>query len=618
MSDDTLHLPEVNRRQLLALTGATAAGALAGCGGNGGGPAADVSRDDAPDETDQEFVTTEFNSIDNNNYNPFDNLYYPLQSVHYLFGTFWDNGAIDGVNHPLPGIVDIEEGPFQDAGDGSQELVIEDAEAVLSLFEEYTWHDGDPVTAHDVEAQLTLFELMEDPLWELLDAVEVVDDYAIRLETAGDINDEILADRMVANPFAIKRDVYEEFIPEEPVEEMSGADKTRARGRLLNFTYQSADDVVGWGPWELVDHRGSDQEMIFELYEDHPAADDINFPRVKFEWFATKESRASNLLAGNFGGADEVPNEIMSREVPEFYREYEYARRTGWGWAFNYDHEHFQDRRVRQAFAYAIDRERVVRNSGLADVAQRPHTFDSGFYAGDALHAEYFGEGFVDQLTHYDHDPERAASILEDVGWSRDDGQWYDGDGEPVEVTINVSVMWPEQLNMAQATEEHLTEFGVEANSESQELVVYYGDTMISADYDMAAWITGQARSNPYVPLWAMWEGSEATTDEHNHPDEVEVPMPVGDPDGDLETVDVRALIDEIPNTPAEDVGELYRKFSWVYNQWLPVYCLNEERGISYLHGNEYGGPDPDEPEASSWVPLTRMMNQGHIYALGE
>lgn len=613
--DTTSHSARgLSRRQWLILAGASASTALAGCGGEeavegqNGQRNRDVTVADFKDVT---FVTTEFNTIRNLNYNPFDVLYFPIQSPFYLFGQLYTVTEVDGRISVQPGMAKVDEGPIEQ-GQGYPRLQVEDAQVDVPLHEDHSWHDGTPVTARDVVTRFRLMELMEYPVWDLLEDVEVVDDHTVRFHTVQGVNEEILLERFSTLMMATQHDEYEQFVPDEPVDEMNPTDRSILRGKLLNYTVR--EDVTGWGPWQMEDIR--DREMIFVPHEDHPLADRINFPRVKFEWFSTKQSRAQNLLGGNFSGYDEVPNQLMSGQVPAKYREYHYRRRTGWGWAFNYDHPYFEDRRIRQAFAFAMDKDEIVRNSGLAEDIRSPHSHDTGFYTEEELHRVYFGDDILDELTVYDQDTERAAELLRAAGWQRDGGQWYDSNGEPASVTIRVCNMWPEQLNMANVSKDHLQAFGIDAQVESQELVVFYGQTMINADYDMAAWIAGAAEPNPHAPLSYMWNGSDVTTDTHNHPEEVEVPMPVGDPDGDLETVNVQDLLSEIPQTPADESQELYRKLVWTYNQWLPVYCINEESAITYLDSSEFTAPDPDQPEASAWAPVTYLMHRANVQAI--
>jgi peptide/nickel transport system substrate-binding protein len=240
-----------------------------------------------------------------------------------------------------------------------------------------------------------------------------------------------------------------------------------------------------------------------------------------------------------------------------------------------------------------------------------PHTFDTGFLVGRDLHDTYFGEGFVDQLTHYGHDPERAAELLRGAGWQRDDGQWYDSAGERAELELKISQTPGEWANMTENAAQQLTDFGIATKATAQNIQIYYGVTMPSVTYEAAGWIVGEGRPMPYIPLLTLWRGSEAVTIRHDHPDEVEVPWPPGDPDGDLRTVNYVEKLAELARTPQEEATELFQELVWTYNQWLPVYSINRTMSAGWLHTDRWGGPDSMLDAASTYQPLTNLLKHG-------
>ena len=209
--------PRLHRRDLPATTGVAAAGLLAGCPGD-----SESGRDDT-----RTFVAEEANSPENVNYNRFDDTYFPGQSAELIFGPFYNSTAGqetdgDGV---LPGLMKVEEGPWEDVS-GTPSLVIEDDEFVLPMHEEFTWHDGDPVTARDVMTLLELERLRGADMWEPLESVEIVDDYSLRFETVPDVLEPLVVDRVITTNMSVKYDVFEQFLPEEPIEDLNQGQRT--------------------------------------------------------------------------------------------------------------------------------------------------------------------------------------------------------------------------------------------------------------------------------------------------------------------------------------------------------------------------------------------------------
>ena len=84
---------------------------------------------------------------------------------------------------------------------------------------------------------------------------------------------------------------------------------------------------------------------------------------------------------------------------------------------------YFQDKRVREALLYALDRQSIVTNIllGQAEVAEGTQPVVSYAYAPDLI------------ATHYDYDPAKAKALLAEAGWTDSDGDGtVDKDGRPL------------------------------------------------------------------------------------------------------------------------------------------------------------------------------------------
>jgi peptide/nickel transport system substrate-binding protein len=528
------------RRTWLKSAAAVAgASALAGCGGNGGGGGGEEQYDyNVPEEdVDKTFVTSEFTSLTNINFNPYDALNHPNQSGYYLFNQLsdetkvrQDDGSLTRKHFP-----NLQKDWTRD-GDVY----------TIEIDDRYTWHNGDPVTADDVAVRFTLDLLADRRTWErAFEDVHVEDEYTLVVELKEDTHDYVVKDFIEATFINTHPDVYSEFLPDDgsrgkaAYEDLASFERTTMKGNLLGMKAtvpmgegtEGEKPVIGHGPFKL--KAIDNQRMVFERFDDHPLADQLNFKEVKFEEYTTNQARYQALLGDNFSGLDLTLTQTVWDQLGDHYRKYRYKRKLGHGLAMNY--EQFPDHRVRQAIAYAIDKEQVVRNSGLARELQQPHTDDTAVYANDSLKRGYFGEGFIEnQLTQYDQDTERATELLEAAGYSLDDGKWYTPEGERFSVTIKVPPTWTEFVNMVQTEVQDLNDFGIDADFKTEELVVYYGQTMIQVDYDMAHWWVGGARAFPWYGYSTVWNARQTIADDHNHPVTYEeVPGPIGEHNGD-------------------------------------------------------------------------------------
>jgi peptide/nickel transport system substrate-binding protein len=609
---------------LSALSAAGGTSLLAGC--NDG---QDTSQAEVVDWADKTFVTAEYADANVVNYNPFDPLYFPSQSPWYLFGQLFHESRM--TNEFLPALATGWE------KDG--------ADVTVDLDDRFTWHDGDPIDAHDVVANYTIFRLVEHQMWDrVLVDVWAKDDYTVGFEVYENANENLMSPVIGGTVIAAKEDLYERFLPDDGSrgkeaedwyeEELEAFDQRALRSEAQNLQAvlapgETSDDsneiqVIGWGPWKL--KRMDSRTITFERWEDHVFADRINFPEIKWETFTDEQSRYQALLSGELSGSDTTITQTVLDQVPDHYSYYTVNSRGGRGVAMNY--ESFPDHRVRKAIAYAIDIERAVTNGGGA--FEEPHHRDSGYYGSTDQHDKFLGDGWVEEnLVQYEQNQDRADELLVDAGWTKEGDQWHDDDGNPATIDIRVPGAWSEWIQIGTTIRDILNNFGFDVTFETQELVVYYAQTMPQSKYDLAAWwLGGVGRPYPWYSYNVVWNALETLADEHNHPETYEeVPMPVGDPDGSPEQISFPGLLTQIAKTTVYDqndevrdeMRELYRKIAWTYNQMLPVYALSDSFTTVFIDERNFTTPDPEEsPELHTGrrTPLAYMNQRGLVKAV--
>jgi peptide/nickel transport system substrate-binding protein len=159
----------------------------------------------------------------------------------------------------------------------------------------------------------------------------------------------------------------------------------------------------GTGPYQLGEWRRGDQLILnrFDGYWGTPAIP----ATVVFRWSAESAQRLVELQSGTVDGIDNPgPDDF---EVIESDRNLQLKKRSGTNIFYigmNNTYPPFDNERVRQAFAMAIDRQRLIDNfyppgSSLATQFMPPSIF--GYSAGQ---------------TWYDFNPEEAKKMLEEEG----------------------------------------------------------------------------------------------------------------------------------------------------------------------------------------------------------
>ncbi|GAU78941.1 ABC transporter substrate-binding protein [Fusibacter sp. 3D3] len=140
----------------------------------------------------------------------------------------------------------------------------------------------------------------------------------------------------------------------------------------------------------------------------------------------------------------------------------------------NNSNELLKDKRVRQAFAYAIDREAIVRDIlyGYGTVANVPYKPD--FWANPE-----------DGLNAYTYNPQKAIELLEEAGWQykADEKQMYK-DGKPVKLSLKYYSGNKQVESIAPFIQQALKEVGVQIDLQISEYSTMLAD-MKSGDFEL-------------------------------------------------------------------------------------------------------------------------------------
>lgn len=283
----------------------------------------------------------------------------------------------------------------------------------VHLRQDLTWHDGEPITADDVEWTFKTFSKAEanggacsvfadfagtdDSGNETgPDSIGVtkVDEYTLTWEMKNPISPSTL--------FFNLRDKC--CMPKHKLESIP-------LGELQTCDYWYTNPV-GSGPFKLVSVVEGER-IEYEKYEDF-ALGEPDFDRLILRVVAP-----ANLLSGLMSGDIDILSASGS-ELP--LTDYEMAKEQtnltvepihtyGYNYiVLNNSSPYLSDSRVRRAINMAIDKERIVREllNGMGTVACLPYTQNHPF----------FNEKLADQFDVYD--PAAAKVLLEEAGWNPD------------------------------------------------------------------------------------------------------------------------------------------------------------------------------------------------------
>jgi peptide/nickel transport system substrate-binding protein len=155
-----------------------------------------------------------------------------------------------------------------------------------------------------------------------------------------------------------------------------------------------------------------------------------------------------------------------------------------------------QDRTVRQAIAYAIDRERINEISTQGT-----------FFVAHGILPSFYRAFYEVPEQDYPYDPELANQLLDEAGWVPGDDGIREKDGETLSFDLYARSESPYTVQMAKLIAESTREIGVEFNvqvvstDKLTELTIRKVDGVPAPEFDSFIWGWG---GDPYDPSFLL------------------------------------------------------------------------------------------------------------------
>ncbi len=247
---------------------------------------------------------------------------------------------------------------------------------------------------------------------------------------------------------------------------------------------------VGTGPYKFVEWKVG-QEVILEANKDYwDKANAPKVPRVIVRNIKDSSQRLAALKAGEIHGLEGInPDDVkVVKNDPNLQVILRPTNTTGYV-AFNFKIKEFQDGRVRQAIAHAINKKGIV----------------DALYGGTGMVATQFQPpalwGYNKELKDYEYNPERARQLLKDAGFAQGlkDITWEDGRKEPLQFWyMPVSrPYYPNPKEIAEAMAADLAKVGITVQLQTTDWAVYL-----------------DKRKNGQLPLYMLgWTGDNGDPD---------------------------------------------------------------------------------------------------------
>lgn len=328
------------------------------------------------------------------------------------------------------------------------------------LHPEARWHDGEPVTAADVkwtfEAIVANQGIVAGSL-AVIDAIETPDDHTVVLRLAAP-NAPLLSNLAWFGVHIMPKHLYdtgEDWLANPAAQEPVGSGPFRFESARIDehVTLVANPDYYGGAPYL--------DRLVFSIIPDPQTAAQA-LMNGEIDVSITRPSLTQLPVLQNAPGVA-----VDIAPMPNRY----YV-------PMNQAREPFQDLRVRQAIAHAINRQEVLNRAlqGVGEVAEGFYTPAIAWaYNPDAVPPAY--------------DPDRAEALLDEAGYPRG------SDGTRLRVTLTI-FSGGEWADIAAVLSENLRAVGIEVEIVQLDEGAWIQRTVVDRDFDLTL-LAGQQGPDP-------------------------------------------------------------------------------------------------------------------------
>ncbi|HEX9495932.1 MAG TPA: ABC transporter substrate-binding protein [Candidatus Limnocylindria bacterium] len=462
-------------------------------------------------------------------------------------------------------------------------------EMTVKLRKGVKWDDGKDVTAKDTLTTFKISRLTGSSIWNFVDDIDAPDDYTMHFKLK---KTSALLERNILRTGIRPMSVYGAIADKAWTEFKAG--KTTADDSVKAIRKELADLVVAApssnGPYKVDPASLTEARLTLVKNPGGLFADKVNFDKIVV-YNGDTDQVTPLILAGDvdystsfFPVASEKAFEGKGLKIVRgpFY--------TGPALYFHWENApQFQDPKVRQAVAWALDRDEA-NHIAYGDKTQAPQ-WAAG--VSDALLKTWLSADDQKKLTVYKKDTTKADGLMKDAGFARgSDGTWAK-DGKKLEFDLQYPSDFADWAPIGVNISEQLNKWGVKITPRGAPRSTQ-GPDFNSGKFTLSlnAWGSGNPHPQPSMVRPIREFNTTQSAGGQKYP--VKQKTSQGD-------VDFEALLVQAEDLDEAKQKDAVKRYAFAFNEILPAIPLAERFN---------NAPISDQKRVTGWPALDDPLYQ--------
>ncbi len=355
------------------------------------------------------------------------------------------------------------------------------------------WSDGSPVTSADVLATYAIGRIRGWSQFNYISEVRAVDDKTVEFVFSG--APSLVAERLILKEYIVAAANYSELAAK--AQEIVAAGLTRDSDEWKALAAEiggfKPETLLASGPYTYTLADVNESFMTLKWQPNSLFSDSVQFGEIKL-WAGETETTSPLVLSGELAHSTNVyPASTISSFEAAGIRLVTIPRAYGPALLFQHDTYPFNIKEVRQAMAYAINRdENAFLTNGIGATG-------TVYMAGilDDMVELLIDADTISRLNRYEYNLDTAAALMESAGFTRDaEGKWVDGEGKRISVEYKFPAEFADFSGAAQNAIDQLNRFGFDITARANPWQEVAADIR-AGNFQLSVW--SWAQGSPFA-----------------------------------------------------------------------------------------------------------------------